>query len=285
MARIPRLSQGVAPTLTDYAQRQSRLQNRRNFLSSQGRDTTRVDNRLQRVGNRMDALRAQGPQTGGPVTLAPTTPNPPADNPLASEPGADTTGVMPNQRMFEPADPTTSPLYQMQADEGQKRLERLMAARGLTKSGAEIQANSTFLKDLGATEAQRQSDIAMAEADRLERMQNAEANRKMQEGNSQFDRWLSVMNLMSQQSPMNNAFSAANSGASMTDAYGRRRGGQVAGNYRRVRGGGGGGSAPIYAPPFASGPDFSGSNIIGAIGSGAQQSPWLSVLPYLNWGN
>lgn len=67
---------------------------------------------------------------------------------------------------FEPANYEGSPLYQFQKNKGLADLEKLYAARGLTKSGAEIQGNSDFLAQVGAQEADRQRAYAENNAQR-----------------------------------------------------------------------------------------------------------------------
>lgn len=68
--------------------------------------------------------------------------------------------------MYEPQNFEGSPLYQFQKQKGLRDLERLMSARGLTNSGAEIEANSNFLNELNATEAEKQRQYAEKQADR-----------------------------------------------------------------------------------------------------------------------
>jgi hypothetical protein len=57
-------------------------------------------------------------------------------------------------------------MYQFQKQKGMQDLEKLMAARGLTGSGAEIQANSDFLSQLGASESEKQRQYAQGDMDR-----------------------------------------------------------------------------------------------------------------------
>lgn len=83
---------------------------------------------------------------------------------------------------YEPKNFEGSPMYQFQKQEGMKDLEKLMAARGLTGSGAEIQANSDFLAQLGATEADKQRQYAQADAERrmagLQNLANYDLNNR-----------------------------------------------------------------------------------------------------------
>lgn len=82
---------------------------------------------------------------------------------------------------YEPKNFEGSPLYQFQKQKGMQDLEKLMAARGLTNSGAEIQANSDFLANLNATEAEKQRQFAEQEANRNQSMMQFVANYDMGE--------------------------------------------------------------------------------------------------------
>lgn len=76
---------------------------------------------------------------------------------------------MSTMQAYEPQNFEGSPLYQFQRQKGLADLEKLMAARGLTGSGAEIQGNSDFLAQLNATEAEKQRQYAEANRDRQQR--------------------------------------------------------------------------------------------------------------------
>lgn len=76
---------------------------------------------------------------------------------------------MSTMQAYEPQSFEGSPLYQFQRQKGLADLEKLMAARGLTGSGAEIQGNSDFLAQLNATEAEKQRQYAEANRDRQQR--------------------------------------------------------------------------------------------------------------------
>lgn len=69
---------------------------------------------------------------------------------------------------YEPKNFEGSPLYQFQKQKGMQDLEKLMASRGLTNSGAEIQANSDFLANLNATEAENQRKYAQQDMQRAQ---------------------------------------------------------------------------------------------------------------------
>lgn len=98
-------------------------------------------------------------------------------------------------RAYEPKNFEGSPLYQFQKQQGQRDIEKLMAARGLTNSGAEIDANSKFLNELGATEAEKQRQYAEAEAQRannamqfIANYDQGERQNLMQQLNTDLDR-------------------------------------------------------------------------------------------------
>lgn len=75
---------------------------------------------------------------------------------------------MNTMRAYEPKYFEGSPMYQFQKDKGSRDLERLLAARGLTGSGAEIEANTNFLTQLNATEAEKQRQYADQTAQRVQ---------------------------------------------------------------------------------------------------------------------
>jgi hypothetical protein len=77
---------------------------------------------------------------------------------------------------YEPKTFEGSPLYQFQKQQGMRDLERLMSARGLTDSGAEIQANSDFLVNLNAQEAEKQRQYADQSAQRAQQAMQFIAN-------------------------------------------------------------------------------------------------------------
>lgn len=90
---------------------------------------------------------------------------------------------------YEPKFFEGSPMYQFQKQKGMADLEKLMAARGLTGSGAEIQGNSDFLANINATEAEKQRQYAEAERDRRQRGMEFIANFDRGERESLRDQW------------------------------------------------------------------------------------------------
>lgn len=291
---IPRQPRQPKPprTTEQLMQRQSNLEGRREQLINSGRkETPKLDRRLNAIQGRLDKGQSASfhqPQTGGGLTYQPGTGDPGAAWGGQQDAGAaplqpEQTGTFKTVQDFIPSDITNSPLYQYQQTEGLRALDRLMAARGRTGSGAEVEANAKFLNQLGAQEADRQQNLASQNYSAYNSQRESEASRRDAQQQNAFNNYYSMLQLGLSQSPMDQAYGAAGQGANMTNQYGQRRGGQQSQQYRHVSaggGGGGGGSAPIYAPPFASQPNFSGSDILGAIGAGSQQNPFLQTLPY-----
>ena len=77
---------------------------------------------------------------------------------------------------YEPQNYQGSPLYQFQKEKGMQDLEKLMAARGLTGSGAEVQANSDFLGKLNAEESEKARQYAEQAANRQQQAMQFIAN-------------------------------------------------------------------------------------------------------------
>jgi hypothetical protein len=96
---------------------------------------------------------------------------------------------MSTMQAYEPKFFEGSPLYQFQKEKGMKDLEKLMAARGLTGSGAEIQGNSDFLANINATESEKQRQYAEANRDRQNQMMQFIANFDAQERQALRDQW------------------------------------------------------------------------------------------------
>jgi len=96
---------------------------------------------------------------------------------------------MSTMQAYEPQYFEGSPLYQFQKQKGMADLEKLMASRGLTGSGAEIQNNKDFLLELNATEAEKQRQYAEANQNRQQQMTQFIANFDSQEREALRDQW------------------------------------------------------------------------------------------------
>jgi hypothetical protein len=236
---------------------------------------------------------APGDQPPAPEVPAPTVP--PGDtsgtSPMTKAIMDMLMGGMSTTRAYEPQNFEGSPLYQFQKQKGMQDLEKLMAARGLTNSGAEIQANSDFLAQLGATEAEKQRGYAQGDMDRtmggmfnlagldradrqmnwdqnninldrLNRMREFEAGRSdAAQGRTQ--NFLTQLLAFQAQNPIaDQAYKGTQDATQLTKALQDSLAAFTADNYnRRVPSGGGGGGTPPPANP-GSGPNLDIINMI-----------------------
>lgn len=209
---------------------------------------------------------------------------------------------------YEPKNFEGSPLYQFQKQKGLSDLEKLMSARGLTGSGAEVQANSDFLTNLNAQEAEKQRQYADQQAQRNQGMMqfianfdqadrqgmrdqaNADINRRI--AMQQFeagrgDQRQTLMtnflqNLLQLQSD-NNISTLAYSGLGKQSDYSNQLMQAIAsvmGQDYKVGGGGGGGGGNRPMPPMA--PDLDIMRILAGYGNDAGNSDsWNNVFKIL----
>jgi hypothetical protein len=202
-------------------------------------------------------------------------------------------------RMYEPKNFEGSPLYQFQKQKGMGDLEKLMSARGLTNSGAEVQANSDFLVNLNAQEAEKQRQYADQEAQRNQNLMqfvatfdqgerenlrdqlNADVNRRMQQQQFEAGRQDNRQRLMTDflsnvlQIQSNNpiaqlAYQGLGQQSGYTEALMKALASNIASNYPRSYGGGGG--AP---PPQPAGNDLNLARILMNYGNRADSNSTL----------
>lgn len=215
--------------------------------------------------------------TPAPTDTGATTAPPPTTTPASTTPASPTTdptaaakALFPGVEAFLPQNYEGSPLYQFQKKQGLGDLQALLAARGLTNSGAEIEANTKFLNQLGANEADRAQGIATNNADRLQQMSQFETNRQDTQGQAQMDNLYRFTQLMLGQSPMTQAYDATGKSADTTVAGANSQAKLMSDLYTRLFGGGGAsaGPAPTYTPPYPSAPNMSIPNIMGIVNGG-----------------
>ena len=144
------------------------------------------------------AAPAPNPATEAPAQTAPAAPAAP---PIVGSQYADYQSPMTAALMramgegmntmqaYEPKNFEGSPLYQFQKQKGMQDMEKLMAARGLTGSGAEVQANSDFLVNLNAQESEKQRQYADQAAQRQQSAMQFIANFDQAEKNALRDQW------------------------------------------------------------------------------------------------
>jgi len=176
---------------------------------------------------------------------------------------------MNTMQAYEPKNFEGSPLYQFQKQKGMQDMEKLMAARGLTGSGAEVQANSDFLANLNAQEAEKQRQYADQTAQRQQQAMQFIANFDQAEKNALRDQWnadldrqtninqfeanrgdrrqelatsflSNILGLQSQNDIARIAQGGLNSQSALTDQLMKAISGFTANNYARSYGGGGG---------------------------------------------
>lgn len=184
--------------------------------------------------------------------------------------------LFPSTRMFEPQNYGGSPLYQFQLQEGQKGLDRALAKQGMTKSGNAITENVNLPLRVAAQDTDRMTRIASENADRAKSFMDNEALRQERAGNSQWDRQLSLAQLMAQQSPWAGALAGLNNTADITNESGQAQANFLRDYYKKLIGGGGGGGVPMQVP--TGGPDY--TNLMPAQ-SNAQFSSnngWMNLL-------
>lgn len=182
---------------------------------------------------------------------------------------------MNTMQAYEPKNFEGSPLYQFQKQKGMQDMEKLMAARGLTGSGAEVQANSDFLVNLNAQESEKQRQYADQAAQRQQQAMQFIANFDQAEKNALRDQWntdldrqtnisqfeanrgdrrqelatsflSNILGLQSQNDIARIAQGGLNSQSALTEQLMKAISGFTANNYARSYGGGGG-AAPT--PP------------------------------------
>lgn len=227
--------------------------------------------------NKLGAFRAQNPRLPQEQAPAPQpTVTPTVQPDVKTMPGEDVARTLfPSVRSFEPKNYEGSPLYQFQRDQGLGALDKTLAARGLTNSGAELELKQKFLTDLGAREAEVARGYAQNEADRYWDMQRTEADRLERRGDRQFDNSFNLAQLALSQNPMQQAYSATNSLADALRQWGSRRG-QLKGS--QIPRGGGGGGTPFSPDLSQFGPDLSSYYAAKAQEQQGQSQSWANTL-------
>lgn len=220
------------------------------------------------------AVPAQGqlPNETGDIGAGTTT-MPPATPPGGDSGTAD--GLFPTAQMFEKGF-AGDPLYDFQVKEGLNQVDKSLAARGLTNSGAGIRAELDVPAQASALAANRMQQLATDNANRLYNVQQNEANRLYNTGNDQWNHALSLAQLMASQSPYDSALAGLNNTASLTKEQSKAQANYLAQAYKKVFGGGGGGAAPVPIP-VPGGPDY--SNIIPTqiAGNTSSNNGWLNL--------
>jgi hypothetical protein len=215
-----------------------------------------------------------------PGTPAPT-PTPPGDNPMMKTLFPDFSKFLMGN-FYNVASPTMDQVqesagYKWQKDRGLRDLERIMAAQGLTGSGASIEANSQFLNELGANEwsrvqeqANRDRDVAVNLATdnskTLLGILNNEQERQQYMSDAEWNRFRDVATLALAQDP--NVFNAINQNANNLSGSGKDLASMMQALAQRVIAPGGRSNNGQFVPPSSMRPDTSGSDQLALINGG-----------------
>lgn len=200
----------------------------------------------------------------GEVAATPATATPPADTGTPPTDNTATWGNRMAELLFEDTKAfNDNAAYTQALKRGQSDLQKLMAARGLAGGGAEIQANSDFLAELNAKESNRVNDAVRDRNTRLYQMLQDESLRKEREGNTQFDRQMSVIDRMLSLDPTQEGYNATQSLAGLT-----QEDANAIASFLGQSGRGGGGAA-VPTSPDMSGVDLlrnilKGQNSVGS---------------------
>lgn len=164
---------------------------------------------------------------------------------------------------FLPADITASPLYNWRMQQANDALNKRLSAMGLTGSGREISDAVGIANQISGEETDKMMGYAQREADRFSSQQENEATRAYGREGRAWDNQFRLTDLMLSQNPMQYAYQGLGSYANYLNSMGQNNAGFIGDNYARISGGGGG-SAPVFQPPMASGPNSTQSNLYGA---------------------
>lgn len=289
-------------TMDAYTKRFNSVANRFSGMKQEDADYNTLGTKLQNWGKQFGfdtskllgkdwkPYQAPAPAPAAPTETAPATTEPAAAQPTMPDPTfqyqqspmtAALLGAMKNglntMQAYEPKFYEGSPLYQFQKQQGTKDLEKLMAARGLTGSGAEIQANSDFLSKLGADESEKARQYAEQAANRQQQSMQFLANFDKEERDSQLAQWnkntdrqlnmqefdsqradrrnelatqflTNILGMQAQNPIATQALSGMNDQTALSKALAQMMGSFTANNYARSYGGGGG--TPPVQPTY-----------------------------------
>lgn len=237
--------------------------------------------KLNDLNSQIRGMRRGVPGTGGPLLTdngsGGTTP-PPAVPPSPAAPdtsAADASKALyPSMNYTLPENYQGSPMYKFQMDQGTQALNRKLAQRGLLDSGAELEATNKLSSEVGAQESDRLRQDYQTEADRYERVSANEANRLQRDEDSNWNRRMDVINQLTKQSPMNEAYAGTNKYSDLSMGRGKNKSSNTANNYKRVSAGGGRAGPGAFVPPGQSGPDYSQADLMAMLmgNSGSRQN-------------
>ena len=251
--------------------------------SGYGTKATQLAKTLQSRISKVAPTVEQAPVPAGPPQVMPNEtgdigPNTAGTPPAAPPTNPDNTNALfPTATMFEKGF-AGDPLYDWQVKQGLEQVDKSLAARGLTNSGAGIKAELQVPQQAAALATDRMQQLATNNADRLYNIQQNEANRLYNQGNDQWNHALSLAQLMAAQSPYDSALAGLNNTASLTQNQAKAQANYLAQAYKKVFGGGGGGAAPVPIPVPTGGPDYSNIMPTQIAGNTSSNNGWLNLL-------
>lgn len=216
--------------------------------------------------------------TGSTIT---TTTNPIAES---GGPANDPSGISSNINALFPYQAggdqsayLNSKLYQQRLNLGQRALDRQLAARGLSNSGAALEASSNLTDKIGAEEEAAARQLLQEEANRMERMVGNESNRLTNLQNSQQDNLFKALDLMMRSWDPAEGFKAGQQLTDLQSTFGSTISKLIQAMAPRATARTTGGPGP-FIPPFASGPNTYASDILGNRADAASSARNQNVL-------
>ncbi len=172
-----------------------------------------------------------------------------------------------------------SPGYGWRLKEGQRAMDRLMSARGLTNSGAEIQANRDLIDKMSADEydralglSERTIDRRVGQGSQLMGMLERYAGRQDANAQNYFNNYYNLLALQAAQNPLGTAAQGVDSIAAQRQSVAQAQAAAA-----RAAAGGGSGQMP-FIPPFPSSPNYGTSSASGMFGSASSNNDFLGAL-------
>lgn len=227
--------------------------------------------------DRYDRRAARIPTAQPPAQSPAPQPTPaPAPGPTgAAKPNAgsqiDPSAFFPGTGTYDPKSFQNDAIYKFNMDQGNKELDRRLAAMGLSGSGASIEAANDLTAKVNADAAQRWTNTMTNNADRLYNMTRDESDRLMRRDENAFNNRFKILDLMMSQNPMQYSMGGLNTYGDLNMGRAKDRKNFLANDYARQIAGGGGGM-----PPRPPGQPFTGDiDLLGSIyNNNSSNSMW-----------
>jgi len=152
------------------------------------------------------------------------------------------------ERIFNTLFPSYEDNFDYYADQGQAKLKKLMASRGMGNSTAEINANKNFLTDLSAKSTQGKLEYGNVLADRLERMTVDEANRMERMNQDQINNYMEYLRYLQDELPTDLLYESAQDAGKFAKDFGTTKANYLKNAYEKLIPSTSGGGLPFMAP-------------------------------------